>query len=397
MAQKKWTVLETHPWITLELDLSRASFTFWMKLGEAQSKCQHIAGVPLPPRVQRKLQRIYSNKGVHATTSIEGNTLTVKQVGQVVRGKSDLPKSQKYLGIEVENVLSICNEIAKQLDGEPVRITPELIRHYNKRVLRDLETDEGVEPGVLRTYSVGVGNYRAVPWKSCPELLDRLCDWLNEGLSAPDDSLSIAFALIRAVVAHLYIAWVHPFGDGNGRTARLVEFLILAQAGIPLPAAHLLSNHYNKTRPVYYAELDRSSRGNAGPVPFVTYAIEGFVDGLAEQLKLIRRFQWQVAWEDYIHDRFREKPTPAANRQKHLILDLPNRPVSRVEMTLVTPRVARDYADKGEKTLTRDINALIGMQLLRKDGRKYQPNRELILAFRPKRRSSGDQPSRLPV
>ncbi len=38
------------------------------------------------------------------------------------------------------------------------------------------------------------------------------------------------------------MAWIHPFGDGNGRTARLLEFLILARCGmVPLPAAHLLS------------------------------------------------------------------------------------------------------------------------------------------------------------
>ena len=44
--------------------------------------------------------------------------------------------------------------------------------------------------------------------------------------------------LVRAMMAHLYLAWIHTFGDGNGRTARLLEFLILARSGkVPLPAA----------------------------------------------------------------------------------------------------------------------------------------------------------------
>ncbi len=68
--------------------------------------------------------------------------------------------------------------------------------------------------------------------------------------------MRFAVTVAKAVLAHLYIAWIHPFADGNGRTARLVEFQILAQSGlIPLPAANLLRDHYNKTRDRYYAEL----------------------------------------------------------------------------------------------------------------------------------------------
>ena len=381
------TFVETHPWINFRLDLSQAPFSLWMKVGEAESKCEHIAGVALPPRIEKKLQAIYLSKGVHATTSIEGNTLTLKQVREAARGKLTLPRSQEYLAVEVNNVLDVCREIASQIESdEPVRITPELICEYNKRVLNGLDLADDVEPGLIRQYSVGVGTYRGAPWADCSHLLDRLCAWLNDELVPPDESLRFAFALFKAIVAHLYLAWIHPFGDGNGRTARLLEFLILTQAGVPLPAAHLLSNHYNKTRSRYYDELNRSSQGNVGPLPFVAYAIEGFVDGLTSQIKLIRGFQWSVAWENYIHERFRDKTTPAATRQKQLILELPPKLVSRSEIPLISPRVARNYASKNDKTLTRDLNTLITMKLLRKENGKYRPNRELILAFLPKRR-----------
>ena len=383
----KRTLPASHPWINFQLDLTAAPYTLWMKIGEAQSKCQHIAGVALSPAMQSRLQAIYLSKGVHATTSIEGNTLTIQQVRQVVEGKLTLPRSQKYLADEVRNVVGICNQIAQQVDDdEAIRITPELICQYNKRILQGLEVAEEIEPGVVRKVSVGVGTYRGAPWENCPYLLERLCTWLNDEMIPPDDNLRFAFALFKSIVAHLYIAWIHPFGDGNGRTARLLEFLILTQSGVPLPAAHLLSNHYNKTRTRYYAELDRSSKGNVGVIPFVEYAVEGFVDGLAGQLNQIRRFQWQVIWVNYVHDQFRNKTTAAATRQKHLILALPHRLISRGEIPLISPRVAGDYASKGEKTLTRDINALVAMQLLRKVGRNYRPNRDLLLAFLPKRR-----------
>jgi hypothetical protein len=59
-------------------------------------------------------------------------------------------------------------------------------------------------------------------------------------------------------------------------------------ASIPSPAAHLLSNHYNLTRQEYYRQLDRASQSGGEILPFLGYALEGFVDGLRSQLSLIR-------------------------------------------------------------------------------------------------------------
>ena len=101
--------------------------------------------------------------------------------------------------------------------------------------------------------------------------IERLAEWLEsdavqtpKGGGSDDPEIGFALAMACAVYAHLYIAWLHPFGDGNGRTARLLDllfqFLILARSGMaPLPAAHLLSNHYNLTRDQYYRELAKAS------------------------------------------------------------------------------------------------------------------------------------------
>jgi cell filamentation protein, protein adenylyltransferase len=69
---------------------------------------------------------------------------------------------------------------------------------------------------------------------------------------------------------HIYIAWIHPFGDGNGRRTRMIELLLLAQSGVPWPAAHLLSNHYNKTRDRCYSGLANSSKVKDGVIEFVS-------------------------------------------------------------------------------------------------------------------------------
>lgn len=68
--------------------------------------------------------------------------------------------------------------------------------------------------------------------------MNELCQWLNgPDFVPPQDpkgaELVPAFGIIKAIVAHLYLAWIHPFGDGNRRTARLVDVFILMSAGVP--------------------------------------------------------------------------------------------------------------------------------------------------------------------
>jgi Fic family protein len=385
VVERNKTYLETHPWITLRANLQSLPHTFWMEVGEARSKCQYIAGVPLLPKVAQQLYHVYLSKGVHATTSIEGNTLSEEQVQQRIEGKLKLPRSQQYLGNEIDNIIKACNDIEAELLMNPtVVVTTERILEFNALVLRGTNTEREVVPGEFRRYSVGVMGYRGAPWEDCRFLIDKLCTWLSgPDFDSDDPEMKFVLSLLKAILAHLYIAWIHPFGDGNGRTARLLEVQVLMQSGVPYPACHLLSNHYNKTRTQYYAELDRSSKKKDGYLSFVEYAVRGFVDGLREQTEYIRNCQWKVTWENYVHDQFRDKDTPACSRQKHLVLDMPDAVTAKRDLTLVSPRVASEYAGKGEKTLTRDLNALLKMQLIRKIRKGFIPNRDRILAFLP--------------
>ncbi len=241
---------KTHPWLKFQLDLRKVGYKLWMALGEAQSKCEHIAGVPLRPSTSKELHKIYLVKGVLATTAIEGNTLTEEEVRQLVDGTLKIPHSKEYLAQAVENIIGACNQIADRLlKGESANLTVPDIKNFNRLVLDGLPSEEGTEPGKIRRRSAIVGNYRGAPAEDCEYLLEHLCTWLNSEDFRTSENLAIAFSLLKAIVAHLYLAWIHPFGDGNGRTARLMELQILLATGVPQPAAHLLSNHYNTIKP----------------------------------------------------------------------------------------------------------------------------------------------------
>jgi Fic family protein len=381
------TYLRTHPWIDFRLDLRRADPEFWMLLGEARSKVEHIAGSLLRPESAHELHQVFLAKGVLATTAIEGNTLSEEDARQLVEGRLQLPPSQAYLGQEIQNIVDAFNGIIGELvEGRAQPLSRGVVEDHNRVILRDLDLEEDVVAGELRRGSVVVADYRGAPAEDCEYLLEELCDWLGSDEFAPRAAdWALPYAVLKAILAHLYIAWIHPFGDGNGRTARLIELHILLEAGVPTPAVHLLSNHYNQTRTEYYRRLAQASRTEDGVFSFVRYAAQGFVDGLRAQLAAIREQQLHDRWEQHIYQRFGSASGPSEHRRRRLVLELSKAdgPVPKNRLRRLSADLYELYENKTEKTLTRDLNALTEMELILRGPLGYAPNRKVIEAFRP--------------
>jgi Fic family protein len=378
---------KSHPWLKFAVDFRPASPSFWTTLGECRSKCAHLSGVPLRPDVAKKLHEVYLAKGIWGTTAIEGNTLSEAEVLKHVQGKLELQPSKEYLKQEIDNILKETNRmLAMVVSGNPPSISPERIREINGAVLNGLTLEEGVIPGEIRTYPVGVMNYRGAPAGDCDHLLERLSSWLNCDEFRPQSGLdSVHLAILKAIIAHLYIEWIHPFGDGNGRTGRLVEVQILLSAGVPSPAGHLLSNHYNHTRNQYLAQLRAASESGGDTLPFIAYSLNGFMEGLREQVVSIRKLQMEVAWINYVHDYFRHNPSRSAARQKMILLDLFERgeAVPIMEIDQMSPRLAKAYGGMNPRTVMRDVLSLEGSGLIAREGKKITTNQALIARFLP--------------
>ena len=380
---------QTHPWLTFSVkDLERAEPKLWVVLGQCQSKCEHISKVPLLPETREELNKVYLVKGALATTAIEGNSLSEKEVRKLLDGELRLPPSKEYLAQEVRNIIEASNEILqKVLKNESLKITVLRVKELNTAVLKDLEMEAGVIPGRIRVHSVTVGRYRGAPPKDCEWLLENLCRWLGE-MDQPPAGLETAYSILKAIIAHLYLAWIHPFGDGNGRTARLVEFQILLDSGVPAPAAHLLSNHYNQTRAEYYRKLDQASRaGDRGDIlPFIEYAAQGLLDGLGDQLVFIHEQQRNVMWENYVHSVFKDRTGPARDRHRHLVLDLSRKsdqPYPIKDLPDISARVSRSYAKMSSITMTRDLDTLSRSGLLEVTGTYVRIRKEIVLSMLP--------------
>lgn len=382
------TFESTHDWIRFQLDLTRAPVALWMLLGEARSKCEHMSQVPLLPAVAERMHRLALVRGVAATTAIEGNTLTEEEVERHFDGLLQLPPSRQYLATEVDNVLGAINETARVLAiARPAAVRPEEILALNRRLLDGLPRESDVVPGAIRSHSVTVGRYRGAPPEDCAYLLDRLCEWLGETWIVNEQGVdwNVPQALLKAILAHLYIAWIHPFGDGNGRTARLLEFRLLASAGVPTAASHLLSNHYNKTRSRYYQELDAASRSGGNVIPFLLYALNGFVDEMKLQLAEMHDQHRQLLWKHHVTVTLGTSTSAAKRRQAELAVRLGElgSVFQASALAHLSAPLAAAYARRHGRTLARDLAELQALDLLVNEDGGWRAKTEVLAAMLP--------------
>ena len=101
---------------------------------------------------------------------------------------------------------------------------------------------------------------------------------------------------------------------------------------------------------------------------FVSYATEGFVDGIRDEIEVVRLQQLQVAWVNFVSEVMSRYPTgKASDRQREVVLAmLPQQWFTQDQIKLITPNVASSYAKGSSKMVVRDLNRLTEAGLIRK-------------------------------
>ncbi|MDD2389151.1 MAG: Fic family protein [Desulfobacterales bacterium] len=355
-------------------------------LGECNAFIHALSNTPLKPEYRNKLLEVSLIKGAQATTAIEGNTLSQEEIEKINEGWK-LPPSREYQEIEVKNVIEAFNTLLREIVSENKTniLTPDLIKKFHYMVTKNLGNHSDAIPGKYRCDSRVVGTYLAPAHKHVPELIENLCSWLKKEFHY-EKSQHFKTAVVQAIITHVYLEWIHPFADGNGRTGRLLEFYILLRAGLPSIVSHILSNFYNQTRPEYYRQLDNAIKKN-DLTDFIEYAVLGFRDGLNENLKIIQEGHFIIFWENYIYEKFSKIKYTKKNafkRKRELMLKMPiDRELSLNEILELTPSIVKKYATLKQTTLVRDIKELQALNLLQKIGKKYRPNTDILKAMIP--------------
>jgi Fic family protein len=185
---------------------------------------------------------------VAGSTGIEGNPLTAVQVGEVLAGG---PVSARPADIrEVLNynsALDLANLAALRPDFE---WSTELLRRLNATITRGLEDDER---GEYRGQAVTVGQvYMPPDYRVVPDLMSQLVDWLR--------SEDCPHPLIRAGLTHLNVVSIHPWLNGNGRTARVAGSLMLMRCGVGAPELLNVESEI-RANPERYARVLQTTHG----------------------------------------------------------------------------------------------------------------------------------------
>lgn len=260
---------------------------------------------------------------------------------------------------------------------------------FHKLVGQHLGEHFNAVPGQFRNTDVIVGTYRCPDYRDVGPLIDKYCEWLRSEFSYEDGKQQLSDIIIQSIVAHVYLEWIHPFSDGNGRTGRLTEFYILSRGGNPDITLHILSNHYNKTRPEYYRQLDNASKTKQ-LTKFIDYALTGFRDGLELTLERIQTSQLLNTWKKYVYDKFGDieiGQKEVFKRRRTLGLEIPiDKKFTFKEIPELNIKLAYIYSGKSDKTLQRDLDELIKNEIINFQENKYFANISVLNKMIAKRK-----------
>lgn len=200
---------------------------------------------PLSPAAVQRLETDFNLEMTFNSNAIEGNTLTLQETDLVLRRGITIGNKTLREHFEARNhekaIFFLRNVIAKR-----EKFSKELILNLHREVMREIDPDAGL---FRRTHVRILGALHIPPnYLKIDRLVDELVDWYY----AHEKKLP---AWLIAATVHFQIAHIHPFADGNGRTARLLMNLVLLQKGYP-PAVIL---HVDRKK--YYRVLREADAG----------------------------------------------------------------------------------------------------------------------------------------
>lgn len=215
-----------------------------------------------------KLRKANRIKTIHSSLAIEGNTLSEDEVRDIINGKQVIAPIRQIQ--EVRNAIRVY-DLYSQLNPFSEK---DLLKAHG--VMMEALTDDA---GRYRNSGVGVfGENRIVhlapPPQRVPELMGDLFAWLKKS----KDHL-----LIRSCVFHYEFEFIHPFSDGNGRTGRLWQSLILGRLN-PLFEHLPVENMVYANQQEYYNAISASTtEGQSGP--FIDFMLKEILKALQKNIK----------------------------------------------------------------------------------------------------------------
>lgn len=245
-----------------------------IQIEAVKQKALHL---PLNPMVLASLRETAKLYTAHYSTRIEGNQLTPDQIQKVLKHKEHFPGRERDER-EIKAYFTALQQV-EQWAARGVSIDENLIRYLHALVMSDGRHTVKPTPyrdgqNVIQDAHTREIVYMPPEAKDVPRLMRELVKWLSASSELPGP--------LVASIVHYQFATIHPYYDGNGRTARLLTTLILHLRGYDLKGLYSLEEYYAKNLPAYYSAISVGlshnyylGRKEADITSWVEYFIEG--------------------------------------------------------------------------------------------------------------------------
>ncbi len=203
----------------------------------------------------------------HHTTHIEGTHLSLDQSEKLIAG-------EKIPGVDSEDAKELLNyrrafDFVSEYLFSQGPVTEGLIREIHRRLVSGVRGNSA-QPGQYRTLQNYVANSKTkeiiytppAPY-DVPLLMAELVDWLQNERTIPP--------VLVAGIAQFQLVHIHPFVDGNGRTARLLSTLCLYRTGYDFKKLFTISEYYDRNRQAYYEALQSVRNSNMDLTSWLEY------------------------------------------------------------------------------------------------------------------------------
>lgn len=237
-----------------------------------------ISGSRILPEIEASVRYRASVESIHSSTSIEGNPLSANEVRAVISSDKIYSK-EEYAEIEVQNYKSALDYIETRSHGMNEISVKDILELH--RIITDRLVFKN-RNGKFRFNPVYIENqnhevlYEGAKESIVEREVQELLDWLK------DNQFSI-HPVILAGILHFHFVAIHPFSDGNGRTARALTSLYLALNQYDCNGSLVLDSYYSSDRVAYYSILQLVNGKNydtsnkADITPWLEYFTDGFL------------------------------------------------------------------------------------------------------------------------
>ncbi len=311
-----------------------------------------IINSPLIPKWEVSLRREAIIRSAHSSTAIEGNRLSLEQVSDLAHGREVMATRKDKQ--EVLNYLSVLENISKL--SEDKNITEVNLLRIHKMITQET-LKNSADCGVYRNRYVVVGNrltgeiiFRPPKNEDVPGLVRDLVDWLN-----PYEA-KILDPIIEAGIAHYEFVRIHPFVDGNGRTARVLATLILYLKGFDTKQFFSLDDYYDSDRPSYYRALQSVDQKTLDLTNWLDYFVEGVKVSLASVKERVIRLSSERL-------RRTKKGQIALTERQMKIVEFIN------QNGHITNQVVRDMFKISDRAALKEIRKLVDLKVIKPEGK----------------------------